>query len=41
MAAAQSDAWPDLVYRDWKDTYRTLHLWSQIVGKVRLSQEPG
>jgi hypothetical protein len=40
MAPAPSDAWPDLVYRDWKDTYRTLHLWSQIVGKVRLSQEP-
>ncbi len=40
MAPDPSDAWPELVYRDWQDTYRTLHLWSQILGKVRLSQEP-
>jgi len=32
--------WPALSYADWKDTCRTLHLWSQIVGKVRLAQTP-
>ena len=29
------DVWPDLPYAAWKDTYATLHLWTQIVGKIR------
>jgi hypothetical protein len=33
-------AWPELPYSAWKDTYATLHLWTQIVGKVRLAQTP-
>jgi hypothetical protein len=33
-------AWPELPYAVWKDTYATLHLWTQIVGKVRLAQTP-
>lgn len=32
--------WPELHYDDWKDTLATLHLWTQIVGKVRLAHEP-
>ena len=32
--------WPALPYPDWKDTYATLHLWTQIVGKIRLSLTP-
>jgi hypothetical protein len=32
--------WPPLPYEEWKDTYETLHMWSQIVGKVALSQAP-
>jgi Family of unknown function (DUF5996) len=32
--------WPELPYPEWSDTCRTLHLWSQIVGKVRLAQTP-
>ncbi len=32
--------WPELPYADWKDTYATLHLWTQIVGKIRLKQSP-
>jgi len=32
--------WPDLPLEAWSDTYATLHLWSQIVGKVRLVQTP-
>ncbi|MDX1696716.1 MAG: DUF5996 family protein [Thiohalobacterales bacterium] len=32
--------WPDLPYDDWSETASTLHLWTQIVGKVRLSQTP-
>ena len=35
-----SERWPDLPYALWKDTYDTLHLWTQIVGKIRLMREP-
>ena len=35
-----SDDWPALPLQDWKDTYETLHRWTQIVGKVRLKQSP-
>ena len=33
-------AWPPLPLDAWADTYATLHLWTQIVGKVRLSCTP-
>ncbi len=33
-------AWPDLPYTAWKDTCSTLHLWTQIVGKIRLARAP-
>ena len=32
--------WPDLPLDAWRDTYATLHLWTQIVGKIRLAQTP-
>jgi hypothetical protein len=32
--------WPALPLGDWKDTYATLHMWMQIVGKVRLKLSP-
>lgn len=28
--------WPSLPYEEWKDTYATLHMWTQIVGKIAL-----
>jgi hypothetical protein len=34
------NAWPPLPYGEWKDTLATLHMWTQIVGKVRLAQSP-
>jgi hypothetical protein len=34
------DAWPELPYDAWKDTYATLHMWSQVVGKIALAQAP-
>lgn len=34
------ERWPALRYDEWSDTLRTLHLWTQIVGKVRLKLEP-
>lgn len=33
-------AWPDLPFPDWRDTALTLHLWTQVVGKVRLALTP-
>src|ERR1700750_869822 len=32
--------WPSLPLEDWKDTCATLHMWSQVVGKIRLAQTP-
>jgi len=32
--------WPELNYADWKDTCSTLHMWTQIVGKIRLTLSP-
>ena len=34
------EAWPDLPYSAWADTCVTLHLWTQIVGKIRLAFTP-
>jgi len=33
-------AWPELSYPQWRDTAATLQLWTQIVGKIRLSLTP-
>ncbi len=35
-----TDLWPSLPYAQWKDTCETLHLWTQIVGKIRLARTP-
>ncbi len=35
-----NERWPKLSYEDWKDTLATLHMWTQIVGKIRLAQWP-
>ncbi|HZO22549.1 MAG TPA: DUF5996 family protein [Steroidobacteraceae bacterium] len=32
--------WPELPYEAWQETCTTLHLWTQIVGKVRLAHTP-
>jgi hypothetical protein len=32
--------WPELPYSAWRDTQATLQLWTQIVGKIRLTQTP-
>lgn len=34
------DRWPALPLRAWQDTCATLHMWTQIVGKVRLALTP-
>ena len=38
--SSSDDAWPALAYADWADTCNTLHLWTQIVGKVKLRLAP-
>src|SRR5215212_9236571 len=35
-----TNAWPSLPLEEWEDTRATLHMWTQIVGKVRLAQTP-
>src|SRR4051812_2148157 len=32
--------WPELPTAAWRDTYATLHLWTQIIGKIRLTKAP-
>src|ERR1700704_1151021 len=34
------EVWPALPFAEWKDTCATLHMWLQIVGKIRLVQTP-
>ncbi len=35
-----SSRWPELSIAAWKDTCATLHMWTQIVGKIRTAQMP-
>jgi Family of unknown function (DUF5996) len=37
---SNAERWPELPYAAWKDTAETLHLWTQVVGKVRLTLTP-
>jgi hypothetical protein len=39
-AAQTSPTWPALSLAEWRDTYATLHMWTQIVGKTRLALAP-
>ena len=40
MSALRVAAWPELTLSEWDDTRATLHMWTQVVGKVRLALEP-
>jgi hypothetical protein len=35
-----TNSWPALPLEEWKNTYATLHMWTQIVGKIRLALAP-
>lgn len=39
-SADRPECWPALPLDSWKDTCATLHMWTQIVGKIRLSLTP-
>src|SRR6266851_5401247 len=36
----QKETWPPLPAPAWADTYETLHMWTQVVGKIRLALAP-
>jgi hypothetical protein len=40
MSRTSQVAWPELPTTAWRETYETLHLWIQIVGKIRLARAP-
>ena len=40
MSASLRSAWPELPTAAWRDTCATLQLWTQIVGKIRLTRSP-
>jgi hypothetical protein len=37
---SSNKSWPELPLQAWQDTYATLHMWTQVVGKVRLALSP-
>jgi hypothetical protein len=40
MSRISQVPWPELPTAAWRETYETLHLWTQIVGKIRLARAP-
>ena len=40
MSSNSRTAWPELPTEEWRETYATLHSWTQIVGKIRLTKSP-
>jgi uncharacterized protein DUF5996 len=40
VTTSASDDWPALPFAAWKDTCATLHMWMQIIGKIRLALAP-
>jgi hypothetical protein len=40
MGSNAASQWPELPVVDWESTRDTLHMWTQVVGKVRLALEP-
>jgi hypothetical protein len=40
LPQSPNSSWPELPLQAWRDTYATLHLWTQVVGKIRLALSP-
>src|SRR5688500_10110289 len=40
MVTSDSEGWPSIPVVGWQDTRDTLQLYTQVVGKVRLANEP-
>jgi hypothetical protein len=39
-SSRHNEIWPELPVDEWTDTRDTLHMWTQVVGKIRMAQEP-
>jgi hypothetical protein len=39
-ARVREEPWPELPWREWGPTLSTLHIWTQVVGKVRMALAP-
>ena len=39
-SSARREVWPSLPLESWQDTYATLHMWMQVIGKIRLALTP-
>lgn len=40
QARIREEPWPELPWREWAPTLSTLHMWTQVVGKVRIALAP-
>lgn len=40
MSPETHEPWPELPWREWRPTIETVHMWTQIVGKVRMALAP-
>ena len=40
MEYRNKEIWPELSFEEGKETYRTIHLWTQIIGKIKLAKMP-
>lgn len=40
MGGSRTERWPSIPVVDWEATRDTLHLYTQVVGKIRLANEP-
>jgi hypothetical protein len=40
LLSMTNESWPELKFSEWQDTYATLHMWTQVIGKIRLKQTP-
>jgi hypothetical protein len=38
--STRDEVWPSLALNDWRDTCTTLHMWTQVIGKIRLARAP-
>jgi hypothetical protein len=40
LSNSKTEIWPALPFSEWKETCKTLHMWTQVVGKIRLALTP-
>ncbi|WP_256622923.1 DUF5996 family protein [Methanolobus chelungpuianus] len=40
MKDRNKEIWPELLFKEGKETYQTIHLWTQVVGKIKLAKMP-